>query len=74
MTARLRHTRSPFRPDALAAALALLVTLGWIMAQTPNRASVYLADSPPSQAEAAQPPASPVAAGTGLGAILGAIR
>jgi|HubBroStandDraft_4_1064222.scaffolds.fasta_scaffold202072_2 hypothetical protein len=74
MTARLRPNRAPIRPDALAAALALLVTLGWIMSQTPNRASVYLADSPPSQTETAQHGAVPVAAGTGLAAILGAIR
>jgi hypothetical protein len=74
MNTHLRQNRAAVRPDAIAAALALLVTLGWIMSQAPSRASIYMADSPPAQAEAAQRGASPFAAGTGLAAILGAIR
>jgi hypothetical protein len=61
------------RADAIAAAVGVLVALGWIMSQAPNRASVYMADSPPAQTEAAHR-ASPVAAGEGLAALLSSVR
>jgi hypothetical protein len=43
-------------PGAIAAALGVLVTLGWIASQAPPRHSVYLADSPPAQAAPLVPP------------------
>jgi hypothetical protein len=72
MNPQPRQNRAPLRPGAIAAALAVLVTLGLIMSWAPNRASIYLADSPPAQAGTHG--AGPVPSGAGLGAILGAIR
>lgn len=74
MAPRLHQNRAPMRADVIAAAVTVLLTLGWVMWQAPPRASVYLADSPPAQAEAAQQSAGPAAAGTGLAALLGALR
>jgi hypothetical protein len=69
----MNQNRAQMRSGIIATALGVLVTLGLIISQTPNGASVYLADSPPAQAGPAHA-TSPVATGAGLAAILGAIR
>jgi hypothetical protein len=73
MNRTLRANRSPSRPDALLAAFSVLVALGWIMSRAPAESGLYMADSPPAQAALA-PGASLMPAGTGLAALIGAIR
>jgi hypothetical protein len=46
---QLRHqNRGPGRPDSIAAAVGVLVMLGWIVLEAPPRESIYLADSSPA--------------------------
>ena len=73
MNAQSYQNRAPMRPGAIAAAVAALVTVGFIMSQAPNRASLYMADSPPAQA-AATHPTSPITPGAALSGILRALR
>jgi hypothetical protein len=73
MNPTLRQKRAPMRPGVIAATVGVLVTLGLIMSQAPNRASIYVADSPPTQA-AATHPTTPIAPGAAVAGILRALR